>query len=96
MESLYTELALYGSKNEAARTDTVFIHISEVCDGRDSLIGHLTSGIGAKQHLNGTSKVNKRTHRQTHTRTNQITESIGPEGRCFENYDQVSICLGYT
>ena len=33
MESIYTELALYGSKNECARTDTVFLPISEVCDG---------------------------------------------------------------
>ena len=37
MESIYTELALYGSKNECARTDTVFLHISEVCDGTVSL-----------------------------------------------------------
>ena len=33
MESVYTELALHGSKNECARTDTVFLPISEVCDG---------------------------------------------------------------
>ena len=37
MESIYTELALYGSKNECARTDTVFLPISEVCDGKVSL-----------------------------------------------------------
>ena len=37
MESIYTELALYGSKNECARTDTVFLPISEVCDGTVSL-----------------------------------------------------------
>ena len=37
MESIYTELALYGSKNEFARTDTVFLPISEVCDGTVSL-----------------------------------------------------------
>ena len=36
-ESIYTELALYGSKNEYARTDTVFLPISEVCDGTVSL-----------------------------------------------------------
>ena len=29
----YTELTLYGSKNECARTDTVFLPVSEVCDG---------------------------------------------------------------
>ena len=33
MESVYKELALYGSKNLCARTDTVFLPISEVCDG---------------------------------------------------------------
>ena len=39
MESIYTELALYGSKNECARTETVFLLISEVCDGTVSLTG---------------------------------------------------------
>ena len=38
MESIYTELALYGSKNECAKTDNVFFPISEVCDGTVSLI----------------------------------------------------------
>ena len=33
MESIYTELALYGSKNECDQTDAVFLPISEVCDG---------------------------------------------------------------
>ena len=37
MESLYTELALYGTKNEFSRTDNVFIPMSEVCDGTVSL-----------------------------------------------------------
>ena len=37
MESIYTELALYGSKNECAMTDNVFSPISEVCDGKVSL-----------------------------------------------------------
>ena len=37
MESIYIELALYGSKNECARTDNVYFAISEVCDGMDSL-----------------------------------------------------------
>ena len=35
--------------------------------------------------LNGTSKVNRRTDGYTDRRTNRLTESIGPEGRCFEN-----------
>ena len=38
MESIYTGLALYGSKYECARTDTVFLPISEVCDGTVSLV----------------------------------------------------------
>ena len=33
MESIYTELALYGSKNDCARTDNVYFPISEVCNG---------------------------------------------------------------
>ena len=37
MESIYNELAVYGSENECARTDTVFLPISEVCDGTVSL-----------------------------------------------------------
>ena len=40
MESIYTELGLYGSKNKCARTDTVFLLISEVCDGTVSLINN--------------------------------------------------------
>ena len=37
MESIYTDLALYGSKDESSRTDNVFLPISEVCDGMVSL-----------------------------------------------------------
>ena len=37
MESVFTELALFGSKNECARTDIVFLPLSEVCDGKVSL-----------------------------------------------------------
>ena len=37
MESIHTELALYGSKNECARSATVFLPISVVCDGMVSL-----------------------------------------------------------
>ena len=44
---------------------------------------------GQKRPLNGTSKVNRRTDGQTDGRTDRRTfrliESIGPEGRCFEN-----------
>ena len=48
--------------------------------------------VGAKRPLNGTSKVNTHTDRQTdghtHRRTFRLIESIGPEGRCFENAAQ--------
>ena len=37
MESIYTELALYGSRNECARADNVYLPIYEVCDGMVSL-----------------------------------------------------------
>ena len=37
MENVYPELALCGSKNECARTDTVFFRISEVSNGTVSL-----------------------------------------------------------
>ena len=45
MESIYTELALYGSKLECARTDHVFSPISEVCDGTVSLTFSAETGL---------------------------------------------------
>ena len=49
MESIYTELALYSSKNECARTNTVFWPIAEVCDGKVSLtfrfLRHILAGV---------------------------------------------------
>ena len=46
--------------------------------------------VGAKRRLNGTSKVNRHTNKQTYGQTDRRTfrliESIGPEGRCFENF----------
>ena len=47
--------------------------------------------VGAKRPLNGTSKVNRQTHTRTHTRTFQLIESIGPEGRCFEKWEWKSL-----
>ena len=41
--------------------------------------------VGAKRPLNGTSKVNRHTDGHTDRRTFRLIESIGPEGRCFEN-----------
>ena len=37
MKSIFTELALSGSKNKCARNDNVFSPISEVCNGTVSL-----------------------------------------------------------
>ena len=41
--------------------------------------------MGAKKCLNGTSKVNRRTH----GRTFRLIERIGPEGRCFEMKEKI-------
>ena len=55
--------------------------------------------VGAKRRLNGTSK-SEQTDRHTHTRTFRLIESIGPEGRCFENVElqifmpQIMLVLG--
>ena len=46
MESIYTELALYGSKNEHARTDAVFLPISQVCNGMVSLVKSVNASLG--------------------------------------------------
>ena len=48
MEIINTVLALYGSKNECARTDNVFMPISEVCNGTislDSFMDSLSHGL---------------------------------------------------
>ena len=37
MKNIYTDLALYGRKNECVRNDAVFLPISQVCDGTVSL-----------------------------------------------------------
>ena len=50
--------------------------------------------VEAKRRSNGASKVNTRTDGQTDVRTDRRTdrliESIGPEGRCFENAEGIS------
>ena len=45
METIYTELALYGSKNECARTYTVFLPISQVYNGKVSLGATLVPSV---------------------------------------------------
>ena len=50
MESIYTELALYGGKNECVRTDNVYFPISDVCDGMVSLTLRLTKGDSYKSY----------------------------------------------
>ena len=52
--------------------------------------------MGAKRRLNGTSKVNRRTDRQTDGLTFRLIESIGPEGRCFEKVLQTHFQLKYA
>ena len=42
--------------------------------------------VGAKRRLNGTSKVNRRTHTRKYIWIFRLIESIGPKGRCFENH----------
>ena len=49
IESIYTELALYGTKHLCARTDTVFLPIYEDCDGTVSLINFL---LDSRIHIN--------------------------------------------
>ena len=50
--------------------------------------------------LNGTSKVNtqmdKQTDRRTDRRTFRLIESIGPEGRCFENLIEKKIIIFFV
>ena len=54
MECMYTKLALYGSKNECARTDYVFSPISQVCDGLISLLRITTINLRQiKSHMWG-------------------------------------------
>ena len=48
------------------------------------IFGHPTSGSGGKKTFKRYLK-SEQTDRQTHGRTNRLIESIGPEGRCFEN-----------
>ena len=47
--------------------------------------GHPTSGSGGKKTFKQYLK-SEQTDRHTDRRTNRLIESIGPEGRCFENY----------
>ena len=51
-------------------------------------IGHPTSGSGSKKTVKPYLKIeqtDRQTHTQTHIWTFRLIESIGPEGRCFEN-----------
>ena len=45
MESLNPEFALFGSKNECARTDTVFFPLSEVITWVVTLYGNVKGGL---------------------------------------------------
>ena len=51
-------------------------------------IGHPTSGSGGKKTVKRylkSEQTDKQTDKQTNIWTNRLIESIGPEGRCFEN-----------
>ena len=74
MESLYTGLALYGSHNECARTDTVFLPISEVCDGTERTLIEITMSWW-KQHWNTT-------HVITHAPRKILLECINQDSFC--------------
>ena len=51
MESIYTELALYGSINECVRTDNVFSPISEICDCTVSLVKWFLTGRSGRESI---------------------------------------------
>jgi hypothetical protein len=60
--------------------------------------GHPTMGSGGTQTFKRYLKsehtdrqTDGQTHRRTNRRTFQLIESIGPEGRCFENHTQFPI-----
>ena len=65
MESIYTELDLYGSKKSCAKTDTVLLPISEVCDGTVSLTSEnfldnfLIFFLNLPRHLSGESSIRR-------------------------------------
>ena len=52
MESIYTNLALCGNKNECAKTDNVYFPISEVSDGMVSLLSRIRNGFWVNGELN--------------------------------------------
>ena len=78
MESIYTELALYGSKNECARTDDVFSPISEVCDGTVSLM----IGYGHRNKDNEKAGTEKGKKTQTwQRRMGRNSQILSPQGK---------------
>ena len=57
-------------------------------------IGHPTLGSGGKKTVKRylkSEQTDKQTDRQTHIWTFRLIESIGPEGRCFENSQPLTI-----
>ena len=83
MESIYTELSLYGSKNECTRTDNVFFPISEVCNGTASLkiMDDLDECRGGH------------TETLTHTWTSQLIDSICQENGEVKNSKALLVFL---
>ena len=64
MESIYTKLALYGSKNERARTDTVFVPISQVYNGKVSLTPWIIPRVSGQPHSAQESTKMRRLHQR--------------------------------
>ena len=64
---MYTELAFFGSKNECARTDAVFLSVSEVCDGTVSLKWQTAPVLSAStQPKQDTKKITSQIERELH------------------------------
>ena len=57
MEIIYPKLALYGSKNECTRTDTIFLHLSAVSEGTVSLKEYWHPVINNYQYENVRTKI---------------------------------------
>ena len=66
MESIYTELSIFVSLNKCARTDTVLLPISEVCDSTVSLKELLNIGPNKSNNVSTHKKNTKQKHFFSH------------------------------
>ena len=86
MESIYTELALYGSKNECARTDNVFFLISEVGEGTVSLSCKILKSF------HNTNSVKKEEEKVEELKPTKVTKVIFPFIFMVKLRAQIYIC----